>query len=228
MDTVNNNQDEHFYDMKAFSQMIYRPGITIDESQALYNKWAALGTYDQLHADANYFNSYDQIMAAMLELFPSRRDVSILDVGSGTGIVGQKLYDEGFHTLDALDPSTEMLKVSAERKVYRRYICSFFTQDPIDDIENDTYDVLLMCGVCSPGAIQVEAFKEAIRIVKPGGYIINCMRAEYLQTMAEYNGRWETHLNRLVNEGKWTLVSEHRYPNHFYHHEGMRLIHQVL
>ncbi|XP_076461448.1 malonyl-[acyl-carrier protein] O-methyltransferase-like [Babylonia areolata] len=220
-------QGENFNDIATLSQLIYRPGISVEESQALYNKWAALGTFDQLSVQANYVNSYDQVMAAVLELFPTRRDVTILDVGAGTGIVGQRLYDAGFHSLDALDPSSEMLRVTADRKVYRRYVCSFFTQDPVQDIENDTYDLLVMCGVCSPGAIQVEAFKEAIRIVKPGGYIVNCMRAEYLQTMAEYNGRWETHLKQLEKEGKWTLVSEHRYPNHFFHHEGLRLIHRV-
>ncbi|XP_076468266.1 malonyl-[acyl-carrier protein] O-methyltransferase-like isoform X2 [Babylonia areolata] len=221
-------QGDLFDDVVTLSQVIYRPGISVEESQDLYNKWASLGCYDQLSEEANFTNANDQIMSAVLELFPTRRDISILDVGAGTGIIGQRLHDEGFRCLDALDPSTGMLKLAEKRKVYRRCICSFFTQDPTDGIENDTYDVLLLCGVCSPGAMQVEAFKEAIRIVKPGGYIVNCMRAEYLQTMAEYKDRWVMCLDQLVKEGKWTLVSEQKYPNHIFQLEGLRLIHKVV
>ncbi|KAL8570212.1 hypothetical protein ACOMHN_029912 [Nucella lapillus] len=228
METLNVNQGKLFSDITSVSQELYRPGISIEEAISLYDKWAAIGNYDQLHAQANYFNAYNQIMSGVLELFPTKRDISILDVGSGTGIIGQKLHDEGFQTIDALDPSQEMLKATESRNVYRRFVCSFFSEDPIDAIENDTYDLLLMCGVCCPGAVPVEAFKEAIRILKPGGYIVNCMRAEYIHTMAEYKGRWEEVTQSLLTAGKWTVVSEQRYPNHFFHHEGLRQIYQVL
>lgn len=227
METIGTTQDG-FADILTVSQQLYRPGIGIEEALTMYDKWAAIGNYDQLSAQANYFNAYDQLMAGVLEVFPTRRDVTILDVGSGTGIIGQRLHDEGFRTIDALDPSQEMLRASEGRKVYRNFICSFFTEDPIDAIDNDSYDLLLMCGVCCPGAVPVEAFKEAVRIVKPGGYIVNCMRAEYIHTMAEYKGRWEEFMDSLTKAGKWTLVSEQRYPNHFFQHEGLRHIYQVL
>ena len=62
----------------------------------------------------------------------------------------------------------------------------------------------------------------------PGGYIVNCMRAEYLDTMPEYRERWDPVVSELVKEGKWTLVSEHRYPNHYFHYDGLRLVYQAL
>jgi ubiquinone/menaquinone biosynthesis C-methylase UbiE len=41
--------------------------------------------------EAMFFNSHDQLMEAVLELFPMRRDITILDCGSGTGVFGQKV-----------------------------------------------------------------------------------------------------------------------------------------
>ena len=54
------------------------------------------------------------------------------------------------------------------------------------------------------------------------------MRAEYLDTMPEYRERWDPVVSELVKEGKWTLVSEHRYPNHYFHYDGLRLVYQAL
>jgi len=218
----------HLTDVTSMSQQLYRNDCGQDESQKIYNDLAALDMYEQRMEEAKFFNSHDQLMAAVLELFPTRRDITILDCGSGTGVFGQKLSALGFTTMDGLDPSTEMVKRAVERRVYRRYLCNFFTDRPTPGIDNDTYDLLLMCGVMHPGAIPLQAFTEAVRIVKPGGYIVNCMRAEYIENADEYKGRWNPFMQQLYSEGKLRLVSEHRYPNHYFHHEGLRLVYQVL
>ncbi|KAK7110369.1 methyltransferase-like protein 27 [Littorina saxatilis] len=232
---TNTNQNvpvpDHFSDMTTLSKQLLRPGISREESQALYNQLASLGAYDKLHDYAKYSTAYDKLMAAVLDLFPNhneRKDVAILDVGAGTGKIGQRLRDAGFEHVDALDPSPEMLKIAQNKGVYKRYISSFFTQQPVDCIEEDAYDLLVMCGVCGPGAVPVEAFKEVVRILKPGGYVVNCLRAEYLYTCPEYQGRWEPFMLAMVEKGKMRLVSEHRYPRHFFNYEGLRLVYQIL
>ena len=39
---------ENFNDIVLLSKRLLRPGISIEESQALYNKWASVGTYDKV------------------------------------------------------------------------------------------------------------------------------------------------------------------------------------
>jgi len=219
---------QRFTDIVEISARLLRPGISVEESQKLYDQWASTGTYDQLSDKAQYFTSHDKIMAAVLDLCANRRDVNILDVGAGTGLIGKRLHTEGFTNLDAMDPSQEMLKAARKTGVYKNYIHGFFTEEPNPEIENDTYDLILLCGVCGPAAVPVEAFKEACRIVKPGGFIVNCMRAEYLETLPEYQGRWEPYMDFLINNRKLEVVSEQRYPNHYFHYDGLRLIHRVL
>ena len=65
----------------------------------------------------------------------------------------RQLHDAGFGCVDALDPSSEMLKAAEKRGVYRRLICSFFTQDPIACIEDSTsiYLCIILCiDLCLP------------------------------------------------------------------------------
>ncbi|XP_025096099.1 uncharacterized protein LOC112565068 [Pomacea canaliculata] len=217
----------YWHDIYRVTDDLLRPGISVDESQRMYDQWAKMGTYDALAVESKYYTAHDQIILGILSMYPVRRDIRILDVGAGTGLVGERLRNLGFERVDALDPSAEMLRSAAKKGVYERLIHSFFTNDPIKDVDEDTYDAIVMCGVCGPGAVPVEAFEEAVRIVKPGGHIFVCMRAENLEICSEYNGRWQPFVTRLQQEGKWRLVSECKYPQHYFHFDGLRLIYQV-
>ncbi|KAF0304732.1 Methyltransferase-like protein 27 [Amphibalanus amphitrite] len=64
---------------------------------------------------------------AVLDLFPEdgavpRGQLKVLDVAAGTGLVGQRLYDAGIRNLDALEPSSEMIKIAQSRGIYQRII----------------------------------------------------------------------------------------------------------
>jgi len=216
---------QRFTDIVEISARLLRPGISVEESQKLYGQWVASGTYDTKN---QYLVSHDKMVAAVLDLCAGRRDVNILDVGAGTGVLGKRLHAEGFTNLDAMEPSHEMLKAAEKTGVFKKYINDFITEEPNPEIENDTYDVLLLCGVCGPGAVPVEAFKEACRIVKPGGFIINSMRTEFLDTLPEYQGRWEPYMNSLISNRRLELISEQEFPNYYLHFQGLRLIHRVL
>nr|KAG5705137.1 hypothetical protein BaRGS_030854 [Batillaria attramentaria] len=227
---TNQSAADPWNDIAVVNEKLLRPGISLQESQDLYNMWARMGTYDKLYlsAEAKYYTAHDQLMTGVLSIFPHNRDIRVLDVGAGTGLIGERLRDHGFKNVDALDASVEMLKAAERKGVYQRYLQGVFTQDPIDGIDNDTYDLIVMCGVCGPGAVPVEAFEEAVRILKPNGYVVNCMRAEYLETCPEYRGRWQPFVARLEEEGKWRLVSQHKYSNHYFNHDGLLIIHQIF
>ncbi|PVD30522.1 hypothetical protein C0Q70_09789 [Pomacea canaliculata] len=120
----------YWHDIYRVTDDLLRPGISVDESQRMYDQWAKMGTYDALAVESNYLMAHDQIILGILSMYPVRRDIRILDVGAGTGLVGERLRNLGFERVDSLDPSAEMLRSAAKKGVYERLIHSFFTNNP--------------------------------------------------------------------------------------------------
>lgn len=59
------------------------------------------------------------ILADFCNILLSDKNARILDVGAGTGLVGEYLKKRGFCNLDALEPSLGMLEVAKTKNVYK-------------------------------------------------------------------------------------------------------------
>lgn len=99
-------------------------------------------------------------------------DVRVLDVGAGTGLLGQELYGRGFTKLDALDICEGMLTEAESKGVYTKQfpVGIYATETP--GISADEYDCVLSSGSFTPGHIQMDALFELARICKKGGVIM--------------------------------------------------------
>ena len=86
-----------------------------------------------------------------------QRESKILDIGAGTGVVGQLLSANGYQNVDALDGTPKMLEIAKQKKCYKSFIISYVASDIRLPIEDNTYDVVIMSGVFCPGHIRVEA-----------------------------------------------------------------------
>jgi len=163
-------------DMRDVASVVLKPGVTGDEVKDLYNQWAKNG-YDEHLQDRSLYGALQVLKNTVKDLIPGNKDgMEVLDVGAGTGISGQFMKDIGFKVVDGLDPAEAMLKVADEKRIYRNYHCVFLTDQPLD-IPAGTYDLITLCGVMGHGCIPCESFLEMTRLVKPGGYIVNCCRA---------------------------------------------------
>ncbi len=60
------------------------------------------------------------ILADFCNILISDKNARILDVGAGTGLVGEHLKKRGFFNLDALEPSRGMLEVAESKDIYRK------------------------------------------------------------------------------------------------------------
>lgn len=62
-----------------------------------------------------------QIAADVCNVFFSaaRATAEILDVGAGTGLVGERLRQHGFARVDGLEPSAEMIAIARHKQIYR-------------------------------------------------------------------------------------------------------------
>jgi ubiquinone/menaquinone biosynthesis C-methylase UbiE len=128
-------------------------------------------------------------------------DGQTLDVGAGTGLVGEALKAEGFKHVTALDLSPSMLAVAEKKNVYQNYVqADLEARLPIED---ETFDGVVGVGVFTQGHSGPKAFEELVRITKTGGFLCYSLRPDLA---IEYG--YQAEADRLAAAGKWELAAE--------------------
>ena len=140
---------------------------TPDDSIKLYKVWAS--TYDNVFAAKNDYRSPEEIVKYYCK-YSNNSDTPILDVGAGTGLIGERLREEGTWKIDAIDISSEMLDKAKLKKVYSRFILADLTKK-LDVIQNH-YGAIVSAGTFTHGHVGPGVFDELLRILKPGGLFI--------------------------------------------------------
>jgi SAM-dependent methyltransferase len=170
-----------------------------EESRKLYDEWAQ--TYDSDMAE-HVFTAPALVAEAVarglkLNHIPNRsealRNVSIVDAGCGTGLVGTELAKLGAREIDGLDISQGMLAIASHTGAYRDLqIADLTTTLPIND---GAYDALTCCGTFTHGHLGPEPLAEFVRAVKTGGVVV----ATVLNSHWEEKG-FEAEVQRLERE----------------------------
>ncbi|GFO31254.1 Williams-Beuren syndrome chromosomal region 27 protein [Plakobranchus ocellatus] len=203
---------------------LLRRDITFPESQKLYSQWAQEGTYDQmLHNNPKEYNGLIQFTAGMRNLYPGDKSVRVLDLGAGTGLSGEQLVSVGYTNIDGLEPCEKFVEAIKGKGIYKNIIGRPIEGEKSLDIPDDTYDVVCTVGCFCPGHIPCSGVLEMIRIVKPGGYIFNCMRENFLESVPEYKDRLVPLFEDLEKQGRIQRLEWTRYPNHFAGMDGIRM-----
>ena len=98
-----------------------------------------------------------------------------------------------------------MLDAAQEKKLYKKVFCSYVTPNEKTPIADDTYDVMTCSAGMFPGSIVPQAFKELIRIVKPGGYLIWNIADSY-EGFNDFFKDYDSIVTDLVITNKWQFV----------------------
>ena len=137
-----------------------------EEIADIYDNWAE--TYESDMSAAGY--RHPSICVALLSRYLSRGSKPMLDVGAGTGLLGEWLDILGYPHVEALDVSEGMLAVARRKGVYKDYHQLTLGGDlPFAD---NTYAGVISAGVFTTGHIGCEGIDELIRVCKPGGVIV--------------------------------------------------------
>ena len=111
----------------------------------------------------------------------------VLDVGCGTGVVGEALRAGGLALVDGIDISPEMLAVAGTKRtdtgapVYRNLVEADLT-GPID-IPDNAYGGLISAGTFTHGHLGPESFDELWRVAKPGSPCAFTVRSTHFESM---------------------------------------------
>ncbi len=167
------------------------------QTQPLYDEWS--GSYE---ADLLGGVGYTAHIIAT-EAFAANcraKPAAIIDVGCGTGLVGEELVRRGFAGIDGLDISQGMLERARAKGLYGRLIAGDLTRrTPIADA---TYDAAICVGSFGPGHLGPHCFPEIVRLVKPGSLVVIFMNGVHF-VEDDYAG----HIRRLEEAGVWAVDS---------------------
>lgn len=153
-----------------------------------------------------------EILANTLKQFNFAEDCKILDVGAGTGLVGEGLHKRKFVNIDALDPSEASLKEAEKKSVYKNYFVDKLGPNQRLQLEDNCYDAAIAVGVFTLNHVKAEgAFDEMARVVRPGGLVCFTIRED---VMFEADYGYQDKMDQLCCEKVWKLVSQSKEQYH--------------
>ena len=140
---------------------------TPEDSIQLYKKWAK--TYDKDFALYSNYISPKKI-SIFFNKYAKKTDIPILDVGAGTGLVGEFLYETGNKKIIGIDISSEMLEQAKIKGCYSSLMEADVTKKI--PLKNNSIGAVVSAGTFTHGHVGPNAFDELLRITKPGALFV--------------------------------------------------------
>jgi ubiquinone/menaquinone biosynthesis C-methylase UbiE len=163
-----------------------------------YNAWASI--YDT-ELDKPYRCCPIQAVRALEKVQPTK-NVSILDAGAGTGMVGEALVDLGYKNITAVDFSEAMLEVASKKQVYTA-LHQWNLEDAKLFCQEETFDAILAVGVFTFAHAHPTALRQLNRLLKTGGFFVLTVRVDYYNTSQS--------LQEVLKELAWSLISSQEF-----------------
>jgi len=191
---LNQQNSDHGFDLTdAYS--VETPEDNLD----LYARWA--DTYESSFVANEGYVYHHGVADVFLENFISRNE-PILDVGCGTGLVGEALCaNSSFQSsLEGLDLSSEMLeyarlkRTAADQPIYSGLHTGDLTTSL--NLPDNAYSGIISCGTFTHGHVGPEAFDELYRIAQPGALFALGINPDHF-----FNQGFETRFHKDISAG---------------------------
>ena len=147
---------------------------TPEDSVKLYGDWA--DSYDADFAESSGY----LLPQAVADAFHAQGGRGpVLDLGAGTGLVGEVLARLGVTEIDGTDISPQMLAEAALKDVYENLFEGDLTaQLPCEDGQ---YTGIVSAGTFTHGHVGPEAFDEMLRVARSGALICLSVNAAHYE-----------------------------------------------
>lgn len=148
-----------------------------DDLMEVYDGWA--GRYDRELLEDWGYTSPQKAVQLLFEAMDSP-NLTVLDAGCGTGLVGVLLKEEGISSLTGIDYSPGML-AEAERKGVYNALHTMDMNLPLP-LPSDSYDAVTCIGTFTSTHVKPEAVRELARVTRAGGVLVFTVRDDYWQS----------------------------------------------
>ncbi len=145
-------------------------------SKKLYASWAQ--TYDRSFAADMQYRAPNAVADCYAKLSGAE---PVLDLGAGTGLLGEALSHLGVAQIDGTDISPEMLAQAEQKNVYRRLFEGDLTQQL--DVDTGAYRGVVSSGTFTHGHVGPEALEEVLRCLASGAWAALSVNAAHWQAL---------------------------------------------
>lgn len=176
------------------------------------------GLYEHLFYDRLKCNSPETVCALLEhEVKQSSDDVSdltVLDVGAGNGIVGEKLSEMGVETVVGLDIIEEAAEAAARDRqgVYDDYYVADLTDLPDsvrEELLEKDFNCLTTIATLGFGDIPPAAFSEAYNLISTPGWVAFNIKEDFLKE-ADSTG-FSDLIKQMIASDVFKVCSQKRY-----------------
>ena len=150
---------EHCYDLKS-----------IDDVRAFYEQRA--GEYDSVLRETVGYVA-PEISARIFAGHVEDRSARIIDLGCGTGLVGEALHAHGYSCVDGADFAEPMLDEARAKGVYRKLL-QLDLNDPVA-LRGRCYDAAISVGSFGEAHIGTGALEGVLPFIARGGIFCACV-----------------------------------------------------
>lgn len=165
--------------------------------KGIYKKWAV--EYDEDVKNMGYVAPY--LAARYLLKWQRDRESMILDIGCGTGLVGEYLNELGYRNIHGLDLSPEMLSHAKSKGVYKDLFCT--NLDFVTDDFNGKCKSCICIGMFTEGHVKSDGLDKMIPLIEPGGYL--CFT---VQKRAYEKYDFGIKIDHLSCKGAWKVLEK--------------------
>ena len=128
----------------------------------------------------------------------------VLDLGCGTGLVGEELAAKGFKNIVGIDISIAMMDKAKAKNVYSEFIELDLTDfEAFPHTLKGSFDIVVCAGLINNNHMDESLFEEMMTAAKKGGLIIFASRISYI---GQY--WYNTALDSLTKENRLRLAEQ--------------------
>ena len=142
-----------------------------------YDKWAK--TYDQDFVEETKY-IYPRKIRDVLNLRAEAKDLTIADIGCGTGLIGTELQG-GKWVIDGFDISAGMLEEAGKKGVYRDLIRLDLKNEK--DYPSTKYSAVVSCGAFTLGHLGPDVLKKMLTLCADQALCVIGVNLEHFETL---------------------------------------------
>lgn len=175
---------------------------TPDESLSLYHRWA-----DQYETDMTEGLGYcypKKVAACYVEM-AEQDDGPVVDIGCGTGLVGEALRDHGNWLIDGLDISEAMLAMAARKQCYRHLYAVDLTE-PLSNSEAP-WGGLISAGTYTHGHLGPQTIPPLLEHLRADALCCIGVNAEHFAEMGFADMFREQQAKQIITEPELVRVA---------------------
>ena len=162
-----------------------------------YVNWTKEGKFNKDMIDWNY--QAPQNTVKLFDRHTPNKDISILDAGCGSGLVGSELQKYGYTKITGADFSQEMLNLIPEN-IYKDL--ELIDLNEKLKYEDNFFDAITCVGTFTYGHVKAYALDEMLRIIRKDGLIcFTINEGIYL----EY--QFDRKMEQLSNNKLWEIIN---------------------